>query len=966
MTDEALKILLVEDSMADAELLEEFLLCSSEICFELVHVRILQDALDRLSREQFDIVLLDLSLPDRQGLETVKDTHAAAPQLPLVVLTGLKDEDMALQAVRAGAQDYLIKGEITPVLLVRSIRFCLERTQLLDRLRHSEERYALAVRGANDGIWDWNLEAQTVYFSPRWKSMLGYGEDELDDEIAQWFDRVHPDDLPGLKAAISDHLSGETEDLQCEYRIRDRHGHYLWMLVRGLVLQTENGTPYRMAGSQTDITERKRSEQEKIELIASLQESETRFRSMADTAPVFLWLSDPEGVYTFFNQPWLNFTGLSLAEALKDGWEAIVHPEDRERFWQLYHEAYAQSDRFRRKYRVRRSDGEYRWVLDTGVPRFHENGEFVGYIGSCIDITEIEQLQQDLDREKELAQVTLRSIGDAVLVTDALGKVQLLNPVAEMLTGWSNEEAQTQCVDRVFQIIDEATRQPLANPADLALRQGEIVTLSQQAILVDLQGREYPIGDSAAPIRDRDGAIVGAVLVFHDATEQRTRARQLSWQASHDPLTGLVNRTEFNSRLERAIERAKREGHQHALCYLDLDRFKIVNDTCGHLAGDELLRQVTGLLETRVRKTDTLARLGGDEFGLLLYDCCVKRALEIADDLRKTIEHFRFAWHDKIFSIGASIGVVTIDDRSDRASSVLKAADAACYTAKNEGRNRVHLYQFGETSNRDEGTETQWFSRIVNAIDGDRFRLYVQEIVPLMSTENVRQPYYEILLRMVDERDRSIPPMAFIPAAERYNLMPEVDRWVIRTLFACLADPQSPIARGSAGEMPLYSINVSSASVDDDDFIGFLQEMFRRYPIAPDSICFELTETTTLTHMAQTIALTRFLKQIGCHFAIDNFGSSISSLSYLKYLPIDYLKIDGNFIKNISDPLSFSIVEAIVRLGQVMGIQTIAQLVETPHILEKLEVIGVNYVQGYQIATPRPAIANVEGVGRRE
>ena len=432
-----------------------------------------------------------------------------------------------------------------------------------------------------------------------------------------------------------------------------------------------------------------------------------------------------------------------------------------------------------------------------------------------------------------------------------------------------------------------------------------------------------------------------------ERTAELTQAnRQLLWEATHDKLTGLINRREFEQRLQEAVSGAKLQNQHHILCYLDLDRFKIVNDTCGHAAGDELLRQVSALLQNRVRQTDVLARLGGDEFALLLYKCSLEKAVQVAEALQENIQNFRFVWEDKTFTIGVSIGVVAIKADSYSLESVLNQADAACYAAKNSGRNCVRVYASEDTELV--ACELQWVARINNAMAENQFCLYCQPIVPIACSQTTSQ-HYEILLRLTDSQGKDIPPLAFLPAAERYNLMPTIERWVIRTLFAMLSQDSGEIRSGT-----LYTINLSVASVNDDDFIKFLQEQFVNFQIPPQIIGFEIPETVAVTRLSKVTQLFQDIKALGCSFALDDFGSSMSTFTYLKHLPVDYLKISGDLVKNIADEeISYAMVDAINQIGHVMGIQTVAKFVANDKTLAKVRDIGVDYAQGDAIAAPR-------------
>jgi diguanylate cyclase (GGDEF)-like protein/PAS domain S-box-containing protein len=572
---------------------------------------------------------------------------------------------------------------------------------------------------------------------------------------------------------------------------------------------------------------------------------------------------------------------------------------------------------------------------------------------------QVQQLNTTLEREKELAQITLQSIADnvpfAMITTDAIGQIQYINPVAEALTGWSLAEAQGLLLTNLFKLIHETTRAPLENPVVEALREGQVAKLARNTILFTRTGHELPIDDSAAPIRARDGQILGAVMVFQDVSNNRNLTHQLSWQASHDALTGLINRREFENCLEKSLAIARERNRTHILCYLDLDNFKIVNDTCGHAAGDQLLRQIATLFQAQVRKTDVVARLGGDEFGILLNQCPLEQAHRIANMLREQVQSFRFVWEDKVFTIGTSIGLVSITATTKNVASVLSAADSACYAAKNGGRNRVHIYQADDLTIARQQGQMQWVTRLTQALEEDRFCLYRQLIIPT-APGPASEEHHEILLRLWDEAGELIPPGAFIPAAERYNLMHLIDRWVIRSLFTTL---EQHLQTQNHSYDCIYAVNLSGASINDNEFIDFLQEQFTHYQIPPTRICFEITETVAIANLTTAAQFINDLRNLGCRFALDDFGSGMSSFAYLKNLPVDYLKIDGGFIKNIvTDPIDFVMVEAIHQIGQVMGIQTIAEFVENDAILEKVTMLGVTYAQGYGIDKPSPLIIN--------
>lgn len=561
-------------------------------------------------------------------------------------------------------------------------------------------------------------------------------------------------------------------------------------------------------------------------------------------------------------------------------------------------------------------------------------------------VSRIVQSEERAFAEKERLRVTLGSIGDAVITTDTAGNIAYLNAVAQTMTGWSELEAIGRPLHEVFNVMHEGDGSSAADPVLSVLQGGQASPPADDRVLVQRDGASFAIHYTVAPIRDQRAEIIGAVLVFRDVTHARDMASRMTHQASHDALTGLINRREFERRLSSVLAEDTENRVQHALLYLDLDQFKIVNDTCGHLAGDELLRQLARLLQDKLRKNDTLARLGGDEFGVLLENIEAAPAARIAETLRQAAFDFRFFWLDRAFPVGVSIGMVVFSAKGDFAD-LLRMADVACYAAKDAGRNRTHVYtsDTGELERRQ--GEMGWVPRIRRALEDGHLLLSRQSIRPMV--EGSQDPeHFEVLLRMLDGDGPLIPPMAFIPAAERYGLMQELDRWVVHEAFSHLAARKA--ARSSPG---VCWINLSGSSICDPQFHAFVREEFQRFGIPPGGVCFEITETAVIANLGQAAAFMRELKAIGCRFALDDFGSGMSSFAYLKHLRVDYLKIDGGFVKDMaSDPIDHAMVDAINRIGHVMGIRTVAEWVEDEPTLAALRHIGVDYAQGYVIEMP--------------
>jgi diguanylate cyclase (GGDEF)-like protein/PAS domain S-box-containing protein len=604
-------------------------------------------------------------------------------------------------------------------------------------------------------------------------------------------------------------------------------------------------------------------------------------------------------------------------------------------------------------HRMRHRSGEWRWVVSRAKARVDAGGRLLRLVGTELDITERRLYEDALFREKESAQITLQSIGDGVITTDQHSSVEYINPVASELTGWALEDAQGRSIDEIFRAFHEETCEPLENPMTVAIRRSRSIKSVRPMLLIRRDGNELYVESTAAPIRDGVGGVCGGVLVFHDVSESRELNRRLSYHASHDVLTGLVNRREFESRLERALKSAKARETSYAVCCIDLDQFKIINDTCGHSAGDALLGQVGALLKSKIRWRDTLARLGGDEFGLLLESCSLDEALRTAEQLREAVRNFRFVWEERTFRLGASIGVVPISADNEDVASILSAADSACGAAKESGRNRVHSFEENDLDLMRRRREMQWAARINNALEESRFELFRQTIQPLQRQDP--GAHYELLLRMRDENGKIVSPDNFIAAAERYGITPNIDRWVIENAFRWLVSEAD-----EREKLVLCSINLSGQSLGDDKFLPFVIDQFHRSGIDATRICFEITETAAVASFSQANRFIQALKELGCKFALDDFGTGLSSFGYLKHFPVDFLKIDGSFVKEIlHDPIDREMVRSINEIGHLTGKQTIAEFAENAEIIQMLRSLGVDYAQGYGVSQPQRVLKAV-------
>ncbi len=553
-----------------------------------------------------------------------------------------------------------------------------------------------------------------------------------------------------------------------------------------------------------------------------------------------------------------------------------------------------------------------------------------------------------LREEKERAQITLQAIGDAVITTDVQGYIGYMNPAAEQLTHWHAAQAQGLPLAALFNLVDEQAHDSSASLVEQVLT-GSLHGGPEHARLIQrLDGSTVSVNLVGSPIVNQ-GQVSGIVLVLHDMTQERQYIANLSWQATHDALTGLVNRREFEYRLEQALNALARQTGRHSLMFLDLDQFKLVNDTCGHAAGDELLRHICAVLQSGLRESDTLARLGGDEFGVLVENCPPEQAERIAEQLRQTVQSLHFVWKGRPFVTTVSIGLVHLAQVPGTLEGSLRAADMACYLAKEKGRNRVQVYHDDDSEMSTRFGEMAWIQRLHVALEENRFCLYAQEIAALRPHEG--PGHIEILLRLQDENGRIILPGSFIPAAERFGLMTAIDRWVVRNVFLVI---RACLDQGREGPLSLCAINLSGASIGDDMFLEYLQRLFVEYAIPPRMICFEITETSAIANLGSAIRFINELKGLGCKFSLDDFCAGMSSFAYLKHLPVDFLKIDGSFVKDmLDDPVNRAMVEVINHIGHVMGKRTIAEFVETPLIEQALQEIGVDYAQGYLIERPQ-------------
>lgn len=587
-------------------------------------------------------------------------------------------------------------------------------------------------------------------------------------------------------------------------------------------------------------------------------------------------------------------------------------------------------------------------LADNAPPEIQQTKRAFNHMAYKLNqlLSSLERKQDDLHNEKERLRVTIESIGDAVVVTDAEGHIEFINPRALELSGLSLESALGQQVSDAIPMVNEESGAAVTSPIELALRRNTVVALDSHTAIARADGSRIAIRDTAAPIRSSSGQVQGGVLVFQDETERRKLVQRLAWQAERDHLTGLYNRREMEIRMAAALYAVKEEKRPFIFCYMDLDQFKLVNDTCGHRAGDALLQRLSAILMERVQSTHHhLARLGGDEFGILFSDISLPDAITIVQGIRDEVVRFRFQWEGQVFRLGVSFGVTQIQPSMHDIGQILSQADTACYHAKAQGGNAIQVFEHTHPALRKINDEMQWVVVITKAFEEQRFELYRQKVVSFNPA--IFSQHYEVLLRMRSEDGEIVAPGEFLPAAERYGLAPSFDRWVIRNILAYL--DTHPVDKAC------YAINLSGRSLNDPSFTEFVMETLDQYSVDPTQLCFEITETAAIDNLAECERLILSLKARGIYFALDDFGKGQSSFGYLQRLPVKYLKIDGEFVRGIDHkPENFAITKAIHTLAHELDKLTIAEQVETEAELACIKRLGVDFVQGYLLHDPEP------------
>ena len=691
--------------------------------------------------------------------------------------------------------------------------------------------------------------------------------------------------------------------------------------------------------------------------VSELQTINERLDLVMDGSNDGWWDFDISSNEIYFSKRWHAMLGYSHAEGLKfaSDLSKIIHPDDMSvTLSKLKSFKNKEVEFFENVSRLRHKRGDYRWVRTRAKGIFDSSEQLIRIVSTQLDVTESRLYEAEFKREKENAAVTLDAIGDGVISTDTEGLVEYMNPVAEQLTGWVVSEAQGLPIKEIFRVFHEETCEPIENPLLLSIRRKNKIKSIRPSLMVKRDGTEQFIESTAAPIRGTrdENMIVGGVLVFHDVTESRELNRRLSYHASHDILTGLVNRAEYEKQLANTIQKVGTNENFYTLCHLDIDRFKMINDTCGHAAGDLLLSQLGALFKSKIRWRDVIARISSDNFGLISEVANMAEAEEVIEDLRIAVNNFQFVWDERTYNITASIGMVPIANSSTTVEELLTTAESACTAAKEGGRNRVHVFKENDLDLIRRKREMQWAARITTALEENRFEIFRQFIHPLDQSENNEKDHYELLLRMRDEKNKLVSPTVFIAAAERYGLIKRIDRWVVSNTFQWLISEADERER-----LAMCSINLSGQSMSDDTFLDYVIDQFETTGLDPSLICFEITETAAIASYAKATHFIETLKNLGCKFALDDFGTGHASFGYLKQFPVDYLKIDGSFVKGIvNDPIDREMVRTINEIGHLTGKKTIAEFAENQEIIKILRELGVNYAQGFGFSQPEQII----------
>ena len=819
-----------------------------------------------------------------------------------------------------------------------------EQKQQETALQRSEAFVAKTGEVAGVGGWSIDLLTGVLTWTDHTCRIHGI-EPPYQPNLEGALDFYAPSSRPMIEAAVKAGMEhGTPWDLELELVRVD--GQKIWVRAVGAV-DFEGNIPVRLYGAFQDISARMAQEQ-------ALIAEKARVLLATKSGGIGIWdFNANTGCGTWDAQIYQLF-GLdpTTPEDRQALWLRAVHPDDIALVEANVIQAVAQNRRIETEFRVIWPDGSLHYLRSVAEPVTDRPGTMIGINW---DVTDIRNLTAELAEQHEMMRVTMRSIGDAVITTDAAGRVTWMNPVAEQMTGWTADQSRGQPMAAVFNIRDELTQLPARCPVDICLTGTAPAGPVDGITLLSRNGDTYGIEESAALIRDDHGLVLGVVLVFHDVTAERRLRSEMTYRATHDGLTGVQNRTEFELRLGRLLQQSAADHSTHALMFIDLDQFKLVNDACGHAAGDEVLQQAARIFAETIRSRDLIARVGGDEFGIVLEDCSIETAAEIARSICDKMDAYRYSHGDRRFRIGASIGLVPVDSRWPNVAAMIQMADASCAIAKDSGRNRVQIWQDSAAALKVRQGEVHWASRLETALDEDRFVLFAQPFAAL--TDTSPGLHAELLIRLVDTDGTLILPGVFMPSAERFNLATPIDRWVLQRTIQVLTD------LGDLAFINTISINVSGRSIGDRAFHRYAVALLQTAgPEICSRLSLEITETAAVANVADAALFIEQVHALQVRVALDDFGAGAASFGYLRALKVDSLKIDGQFIKGLqTDPISNVTVKCFIELARILGISTVAEFVDQPDLLAAVKALGIDFAQGYLIAKPQPLSAMFRG-----
>ncbi len=768
-------------------------------------------------------------------------------------------------------------------------------------------------------------------------TLTGYSRKELLN--LNPFDLIWSDEEREKLILAWQRRASDPTDLQVrryEVRLRTQKEEPLWVELAMHPVRLDG----RLAGLGTawNITERKLAE-------SALRATEERLELAQSAGEILLWEWNAKTDQIIVSLRTGVFAGMNLSEiTTRKELVKRVHPQDIPRLQAAFEVALAGDRDFFAEHRVVLPPAQTRWLAHRGRVYFGPHGEPERMLGVALDVTHRKLAEEALIQEKERAQVTLASISDGVIRTDGRGMIDFMNPSAERLTGWPLRETYGRHIRDVVSVVDPETRTPLLDPVGRCLAEGRVVEYPGDRLLQPRSGHPIAVRDSAAPILDRRGRTVGAVLVLRDISELRQMERERLFLTTHDPLTHLLNRQAFELRLDEAVHKALAQQSPLAVVLLDVDQFKLINDSCGHFAGDNLLKLVATTLRSVVPPNAPIARLGEDEFAVFLL---ASDPVPIAERIRYAFSPLKYQWKERRFELTASIGIARLEPEMQKTSELLAAVDAACFVAKRKGGNRVHVFQAGDDAVAQRLGELEWVEQIQRALDEGRFQLFAQRIEPLSSADS-HERLAEIFLRMRTENGQYASTSAFIAAAERYRRISTLDRWVVRESLALLSR-----RAGDQLEVDAFSINLSGQSLGEEGFLEQVLYLLSTADVDPHCVCFEVTETAAITNLQAALRFLNNVRRVGCRIVLDDFGSGLSSFAYLRTLPVDLLKIDAAFLRNLPrDPIQRALVDAIGQLGRVLGLPTIAEGVEDLATLEILRNLKIDFAQGFALHEP--------------